>query len=172
SSLLNNAFIRTPCGAACRTDFPIRPKPFDAWEMDGLGNPSYRPVHMRNSTRRRARFPADLVGHRRARYGICFIPYNGSWRPVPVIESLSMRRKIIIVLLVALLIITGGLAAFWPFRSRHVLRLPGVVEVQEVRLGSKIGGRVEAVLVQEGDVIYKNQPLITFEAPELRNQRD
>ena len=83
-----------------------------------------------------------------------------------------MRRKIIIVLLVALLIITGGLAAFWPFRSRHVLRLPGIVEVQEVRLGSKVGGRVEAVLVQEGEVIYKNQPLITFEAPELRNQRD
>jgi multidrug efflux pump subunit AcrA (membrane-fusion protein) len=52
------------------------------------------------------------------------------------------------------------------------LRLPGVVEVQEVRLGSKVGGRVQEVLVQEGEVIYKNQPLIVFEAPELKNQRD
>jgi HlyD family secretion protein len=82
-----------------------------------------------------------------------------------------MKNKILIVLLVALLAVAGGLAAFWPFRNRHVLRLPGVVEVQEVRLGSKVGGRVDAVLVQEGDKIYKSQPLVVFEAPELKNQR-
>ena len=82
-----------------------------------------------------------------------------------------MRNKLILLMVVLLLAVAGGLAAFWPFHDRNVLRLPGVVEVQEVRLGSKVGGRVEAVLIQEGDVIYKNQPLVTFEAPELKNQR-
>jgi multidrug resistance efflux pump len=82
-----------------------------------------------------------------------------------------MRRKIIIVLLIALLVITGGLVAFWPFHNRHVLRLPGVVEVQEVRLGSKVGGRVDRVLIKEGRVINYKDELIIFEAPELRNQR-
>src|ERR1019366_1297380 len=64
-----------------------------------------------------------------------------------------------------------GLTVYWLFRPPQPLRFPGIVEVQEVRLGSKVGGRVEAVLVQEGDVTYKNQPLIVFEAPELKNQR-
>jgi HlyD family secretion protein len=82
-----------------------------------------------------------------------------------------MKKKITILLLVLVLVVVGCAAAFWPFQKRNVLRLPGIVEVQEVRLGSKVGGRVEAVLVQEGDVIYKNQPLIVFEAPELKNQR-
>jgi HlyD family secretion protein len=82
-----------------------------------------------------------------------------------------MRNKVIIVLLVALLAITGGLAAFWPFQNRHVLRLPGVVEVQEVRLGSKVGGRVDRVLIKEGQFINYKDELIIFEAPELRNQR-
>ncbi len=82
-----------------------------------------------------------------------------------------MRNKILILVGVLLLALAGGLAAFWPFGNGKMLRLPGVVEIQEVRLGSKVGGRVEAVLVSEGDEIYqKNQPLITFEAPELKNQ--
>src|SRR6266849_2819996 len=83
-----------------------------------------------------------------------------------------MRNKILILLLVLLLAIAGGLAAFWPFQDRRILRLPGVVEVQEVRLGSKVGGRVEAVLIKEGNEVYKNQPLVIFEAPELKNQKN
>lgn len=65
-----------------------------------------------------------------------------------------------------------ALGFFWPFRGRpETLRLPGVVEIQEVRLGSKVGGRVAEVLVQEGDVIRPGQVLVRFEAPELEAQR-
>ncbi len=71
---------------------------------------------------------------------------------------------------IVLLVIAGGLAVFWPYRNGGVLRLPGIVEVQEVRLGSKVGGRVEAVLVNEGDLVATNQRLIVLEAPELKNQ--
>ena len=81
-----------------------------------------------------------------------------------------MKVKIGIAVGIVLLVLAGGLAAFWPFGNGKVLRLPGVVEIQEVRLGSKVGGRVEDVLVKEGVEIYKGQQLVIFEAPELKNQ--
>src|SRR5262245_53986889 len=52
------------------------------------------------------------------------------------------------------------------------LRLPGTVEIQEVRLSSRVGGRVESVLVQEGDLVEGGQPLVHFDIADLRAQRD
>jgi multidrug resistance efflux pump len=62
---------------------------------------------------------------------------------------------------------------FWcPFGGRErELRLPGVVEIQEVRLSSKVGGRVAKVAVAEGDLVEPGQPLVYLEAPELQAQR-
>src|SRR5207248_932839 len=51
------------------------------------------------------------------------------------------------------------------------LRLPGIVEIQEVRLGSKVGGRVQKVLVEEGSDVSPNQKLIVFEVPELEAKK-
>ncbi len=51
------------------------------------------------------------------------------------------------------------------------LAFPGVVEAQEIRLGSKVGGRVSEVHVREGDRIAPGAPLITLEVPELEAQR-
>jgi len=66
-----------------------------------------------------------------------------------------------------------GLGFFWPFGARaQVLRLPGVVEIQEVRLGSKIGGRVEQVHVVEGQIVEAGKPLVTFAMPEMEAQRE
>jgi HlyD family secretion protein len=62
----------------------------------------------------------------------------------------------------------------WLLPSRQAattLLLPGVVEVQEVRLGSKVGGRVSEVLVAEGSLVEAGTPLVTFEVPELNSQR-
>src|SRR5206468_1374536 len=52
------------------------------------------------------------------------------------------------------------------------LRLPGVVETQEVRLSSKIGGRIRRVAVQEGQTVRAGQELVTLEAPELEARRE
>jgi multidrug efflux pump subunit AcrA (membrane-fusion protein) len=82
-----------------------------------------------------------------------------------------MKKKIVIAVGIGIVLLVAGAAAFWPFSNRGILRLPGVVEIQEVRLGSKVGGRVEKVHVLEGDLVEKNQKLITFEAPELQNQK-
>jgi multidrug resistance efflux pump len=52
------------------------------------------------------------------------------------------------------------------------LRLPGVVETQEVRLGSKVGGRVAEVRAEEGQLVEPGTVLVTFDVPELKAQRD
>ncbi len=81
-----------------------------------------------------------------------------------------MIRKVVLSVLV-LSGAVGGLGAWWLSRARpSALELPGVVEIQEVRLGSKVGGRVERVVVREGDLVQANQPLVYFEAPELKAQ--
>lgn len=56
-------------------------------------------------------------------------------------------------------------------RPPSVLSLPGVVEIQEVRLGSKVGGRVERVETTEGVIAEPGQPLVYFAVPELQAQR-
>jgi multidrug resistance efflux pump len=65
-----------------------------------------------------------------------------------------------------------ALAFFWPHDRGQVLRLPGVVEIQEVRLGSKVGGRVEKVATTEGAIAEAGQPLVYFAEPELEAQRE
>src|SRR5207249_12124596 len=84
----------------------------------------------------------------------------------------SMRRKALIGVIVLAVVAGAGLGwYFWPWRTDNgVLRLPGVVEIQEVRLGSKIGGRVQAVKIYEGDIAEAGQPLVEFEVPELQAQ--
>lgn len=46
----------------------------------------------------------------------------------------------------------------------------GTVETHEVLIGSKVGGRVTEVLVQEGDIIKAKQPLVRFDVAELLAQ--
>src|SRR5262249_3565288 len=73
----------------------------------------------------------------------------------------------------AVLLIGAALSAafFWPFSRNHKeLVLPGAVEVFEVRLGSKVGGRVGPGLVRAGREVAANTELVRFEAPELRAQ--
>src|SRR5262245_51845547 len=66
-----------------------------------------------------------------------------------------------------------GVGCYWPFvQSDHLARLPGTVEVQEVRPTSKAGGRVTDVLVREGEPVAAGQPLVALAAPELEAQRD
>jgi multidrug resistance efflux pump len=82
-----------------------------------------------------------------------------------------MNRKTIVLILICLIVPAAALGFFWPFGQRQsTLVLPGVVEIQEVRLGSKIGGRVESVDVQEGARVEVGKVLVTFAVPELRAQ--
>jgi multidrug resistance efflux pump len=73
-----------------------------------------------------------------------------------------------------LVLIAGGTAVGIWLHSREQpkeLRLPGTVETQEVRLSSRVGGRVTKVLVNESDLVEPGQKIVELEMPELDAQR-
>ena len=83
-----------------------------------------------------------------------------------------MRRIILISAGIVALPAAAVAAWFlWPFgREAGELRLPGVVEIQEVRLGPRVGGRVTEICVAEGDVVKSDQVLVKLQALELDAQ--
>jgi multidrug resistance efflux pump len=84
-----------------------------------------------------------------------------------------MRRKSIIVFGIILAGVAAGLGFYWPFAKRPAgLRLPGIVEIQEVHLGPRVAGRVKEVLVREGDHVKPNDVVLRLEVPELEAQRE
>ena len=83
-----------------------------------------------------------------------------------------MNKKTALIGLLLLVAGAAGVGLFWPFGNGNVLQLPGIVEIQDVRLGSKIGGRVAEVLVGEGVIVSRKQKLVVLDAPELENLRE
>ncbi|MEW6730848.1 MAG: diguanylate cyclase [Acidobacteriota bacterium] len=77
-------------------------------------------------------------------------------------------------LLISLLLLVGLLYMFIPRLLVPDKRLSysGIVEVHEVEIGSKVGGRVKEILVQEGQFVKKDQPLIRFDDAELKAQQE
>lgn len=79
-----------------------------------------------------------------------------------------MNRKRLLILLVA-----GGLLAVaaysmgW-FHRDTGLQGSGTVEARNIRVGSKVGGRIDKVLVREGDAVEPGQVLVTFDDKELQ----
>jgi HlyD family secretion protein len=74
---------------------------------------------------------------------------------------------------VLLLGVGGTSAGLWYYLNpyAHELRLPGTVESQEVRLSSRVGGRVAKVYVDDGDVLQAGDKVVELEMPELDSQR-
>jgi multidrug resistance efflux pump len=90
-----------------------------------------------------------------------------------------LSRKKIIVGILLLAAVASAVGFFWAFgNGADELTLPGIVEIQEIRLGSKVGGRVARLAVnpatklpiKEGDLVEAGQPLVYFEVPELEAQ--
>ena len=65
------------------------------------------------------------------------------------------------------LLIAGGLAGAWWYKTRHSgsgeLVLQGNVEVRQVNLGFKVSGRIETLNVDEGDRVRTGQVLASLE---------
>src|SRR5262245_39128685 len=84
----------------------------------------------------------------------------------------AMKWKPLLAGTAVLAAVAGAAGFWWPFGSGPAgLNLPGTVEVQEVRLGSKAGGRVAEVAIREGDLVKPGQLLVRLEEPELEAQR-
>jgi membrane fusion protein YbhG len=79
-----------------------------------------------------------------------------------------MTRKRIIILVILVAVVTGtALYAAW-FHRETALQGSGTVEARNIRVGSKVGGRIDKVLVREGDPVEPGQVLITFDEKELQ----
>ncbi len=71
-----------------------------------------------------------------------------------------------------LLVVTGLVAAAtaysmgW-FHRDTTLQGSGTVEARNIRVGSKVGGRIDKIVVREGDTVEPGQLLISFDDKEL-----
>src|SRR5947209_1111046 len=83
-----------------------------------------------------------------------------------------MRKKVLI-LVVSLLATASALGFFWPFgRAPQSLTLPGVVEIQEVRLAPRVRGQVVEVFATEGAFVPKGKLLVRLADPDTTADRD
>src|ERR1700675_1483607 len=77
------------------------------------------------------------------------------------------RKRILILLAAAAVLAATGLYAGW-FHRDTGLQGSGTVEARDIRVGSKVGGRIDKVLVREGDTVQPGQVLIAFDDQELQ----
>jgi multidrug resistance efflux pump len=83
-----------------------------------------------------------------------------------------MKKRVWLIGALVIAAIAVSLGFFWPFgRNGKELHIPGTVEIFEIRLGSKVGGRVAQVYVKEGEEVEAGRELVRFETPELDAQK-
>jgi multidrug resistance efflux pump len=76
------------------------------------------------------------------------------------------RKRILIVVILASLAALAAYSMGW-FNHDTALQGSGTVEARDIRVGSKVGGRIDKILVREGDFVEPGQTLITFDDKEL-----
>jgi len=72
-----------------------------------------------------------------------------------------------LLLIVAIVVVSAAVAVgAWYLRTRDgdALRLAGTLEANDIHLGSLVGGRVDSVLVAEGDSVRSGARLVVFDA--------
>src|SRR5512133_1269311 len=78
-----------------------------------------------------------------------------------------LTRAIVIIVVVA-----GLLGALVYSQKRHVpLKVSGFIEADEIRVGSRVGGRVSKVAVAEGQAVKTGEPMVELEAFDLKERR-
>jgi HlyD family secretion protein len=79
---------------------------------------------------------------------------------------MKVGKKLLIPVLGA--VVLGGTLYAWSFRGNTTLLVSGTIEARNIRVGSKVGGRILEVKVREGDLVDPGQVLVTFDDRELR----
>ena len=80
-----------------------------------------------------------------------------------------MKRRLIILLL---LVAIGGGIYWYASRPPADLVLTGIVTTHEVVVSPQIAGRIDRLLVEEGDTVSKDQILAVLEPDELMQERE
>lgn len=85
-----------------------------------------------------------------------------------------MRKKnylLVILLISLLLLVTGCAKTSKSIEQKESVAIQGTVEVQEVKIASKVPGRIAEVLVKEGEIVKKDQALLKLETTELEAKK-
>ena len=82
-----------------------------------------------------------------------------------------MKRRLIIPGVIAIVFIAAIWLVFAWQAHRSRFDYSGTVETREIQIGSKVGGRVTEVGVEEGQVVKAGATLVRFECDELKAQR-
>lgn len=86
---------------------------------------------------------------------------------------MNKPKKRIFIIIALILLLIGGLIWWATNKQKNdSLLVSGTLQAAEVQFGSRQGGRVKDVLVEEGQLLSKQQVIINLENNELVNQRD
>lgn len=81
-----------------------------------------------------------------------------------------MKNKIINAVLGLFVILVILAVALWYMSAPSISYLQGQVEAKQINIASKIPGRIDSILVQEGDFVELNQVLAIISTPEIDAQ--
>jgi len=81
-----------------------------------------------------------------------------------------MKRFGIIILVIILALVLYFLLSSKEEKNKGEISASGTIEITEVEVSSKLSGRIEKLLVDEGDSVLKDQVLIELEKNELEAQ--
>jgi HlyD family secretion protein len=82
-----------------------------------------------------------------------------------------MKRKVILGFAALAILILAGWLIHSCATSKNVFIYSGTVETREIQIGSKVGGRVTQVPVEEGQAVKAGDLLVRFESDDLKAQR-
>lgn len=79
-----------------------------------------------------------------------------------------MKHRIIIVSTLVGIVVLGAVYAFWHSNGRAAaIVISGIIEADDIHVGSKIGGRVLKVVAREGQTVKGGEPLVLLEPNEM-----
>ncbi|MFN7948527.1 MAG: efflux RND transporter periplasmic adaptor subunit [Blastocatellia bacterium] len=86
---------------------------------------------------------------------------------------ISLRLKwLMLSAVLCLALLSGSCTSGFSFGADKAQVISGTIETREIRVGSKAGGRVTEVLVEEGREVQPGEPLVRFDVAELKAQRE
>ena len=88
------------------------------------------------------------------------------------VQKSDIRKKLRLLIPIGLLLVAGGVGVRYWFTQPNdsVIRLSGRLEGYESDLGAKVGGRIEAIAVREGDTVQQGEVIAQLDDEEVQAQ--
>lgn len=90
------------------------------------------------------------------------------------VRKTGIKKKLRVLIPLGLLLVAGGVGLrYWLTQpDGNVIRLSGRIEGYDSDLGAKVGGRVEAIAVREGDTVRQGDVIAQLDDEELEAQHE